>query len=231
MPYSRSGARDAALARAKGLRSSFVYAKVRTKSLPTFVRDSIFQNCVFQLSSILEDYLWELTSRWFSNLSAAGATNAAVPILTRALFAAKSQEESFKRFLIFGDEADLALRMSRQAHVFALFDENSRVPAIDFPNKIVKDKKFPSANNVDSMFKRLGCPNMIDMISGRIRSDFGLNLRSFMDVRNALAHESPPSITDLDVERYFNQIDSWISAIDREFYAHVAKCSGVLYWR
>ncbi|XJO02607.1 hypothetical protein ACHMW7_29060 [Aminobacter sp. UC22_36] len=124
------------------LKYSFTYAKVRTKKLPTFVRDSIFQNCVFQLSALLEDYLWELTTRWFTNLLASGASNSAIPISTRALFAAKMQEESFKRFMASGDEVDLASRTEQQAEIFGIFVEDRAIPRIDFQNRLVKDKKF-----------------------------------------------------------------------------------------
>lgn len=230
MPYTRSTARATAKARVKLLRSSFVYARIRTRILPTYIRDAIFQNCVFQLSAILEDYLNELASRWFANLTAAGAMNSAVPVLTRAFFAAKSQEELFKRFLASGDENDLAVRTVEKSQIFSLFNDGGPIPALDFSSKIVKDRKFPSVYNIESMFRRLGIPKILQLLSKRTRTNVEFSLRAFMDVRNALAHESPPSITDLDVDRYFQQVEVWVEAIDREFYGHVVRCSGARYW-
>ena len=75
--------------------------------LPTYIRDSIFQNCVFQISATLEDYVAELISQWFAQLGGHGAPNSAIPLHTRSFFVAKSQEDIFKSFLALGDEGEL----------------------------------------------------------------------------------------------------------------------------
>ena len=142
---------------------------------------------------------------------------------------AKSQEDIFKRFLALGDEGELVERMNKQVLMFELFDNMKAVPSLDYSGKIIKDRKFPSVRNVDAMFKRLGIPRVFQRLSKRTRTDVELAFQSFMDVRNALAHESPPSITNLDVDR-FGQVGAWIDAIDREFYSHVVRCSGSRYW-
>lgn len=230
MPYKRSRARQSATLRIDTLRSSFVYAKIRTRQLPTPVRDCIFQNCVFQLSAILEDYLSEATNSWFSALAIGGADNSAIPLSTRALYAARSQEDAYKRYFGLGDESDLARRIAEQISLFQLFDNGRRMAIQDYHGKLVKDRKFPSVYNIDTIFRRLGLPKIFRALSRRTRTDVELALRAFMDVRNALAHESPPSITDADVERYFRQVRSWIDAIDREFYSHVLRSSGAAFW-
>ncbi|MER9352343.1 hypothetical protein NKI61_03470 [Mesorhizobium sp. M0514] len=199
--------------------------------MPTFVRDAIFQNCVFQLSALLEDYLLDLTSQWLSGLTAGGAANSAMPLLTRALFAARSQEELHRRFIALGDETELAIGTSQQLTAFGLLRDNDPMPVLDLVGKLVKDKKFPSIHNLDVLFRRLGRPKMIQALSKRTKTNAELALRAFMDVRNVLAHEDPLSITDVDVGRYFAQIESWIEGIDREFYGHVVKTSGAQYWQ
>jgi hypothetical protein len=231
MPYTRSGVRQSATQRLHDLKRSFIYAKIRTRSLPTYVRDAIFQNSVFQLSSTLEDYIWELTGQWFATLQSNGATNSKIPLLTRTLFTARLQEEFFKRYLGLGDENDLATKIQQNRQIFTLFEETSTFVQTDFNAKILKDKKFPSVNNIETLFRRLGIAKILNLMSKRTKSDVTLALKSFMDVRNALAHENPPSITDVDVDKYFKQIERWIDAIDREFFKHIVTSSGMEYWK
>jgi hypothetical protein len=230
VPYAPSAARTKADGRITALRSPFIYAKIRTRSLPTDVRDSIFQNSVFQLSAVLEDYLLDVLSHWFTKLLTGKATNSLMPVVTRAVTLLRIQEELFRRYFGDRDEAGLADRMAASSTYYSLLREADQVPTAEFEKLLVKDKKFPSVRNFRALFRRMGLPNMISMMSKRMKTDFELNLRAFMDIRNALAHENPPSITDVDVARYFRQMARWINAIDRQFYKHVTKISGEAYW-
>lgn len=231
MSYARSMARASAEKRTKLLRNSYIYAKLRPRKLPTNVRDAIFQNCVFQLSAILEDFLLELTSGWFSSVSKKSGKNSLIPEKTRILILAKTQEEHYKRYSALGDEVDLTDKIHKTSHVFQVLDEQKTFINQDGSVNLIKEKKFPSPQNMESLFRRMGLPKIIKQISKRTKSDAGLALQAFMDVRNALAHENPPSVTDIDVERYFDQTLQWINALDREFYSHVVRLSGTNYWQ
>ncbi|WP_408858521.1 HEPN domain-containing protein [Acidiphilium sp.] len=212
------------------LRTSFVYAKVRTRQLPTAIRDSIFQNCVFQLSATLEDYLYQVTSSWFARLFSGNSANSAIPLMTRALYVARSQEEAFRRFLGLRDESDLATRTYGKINIFDALNDNGQVLISDYDSILLRDRKFPSVDNVSVMFRRIGMQKIFQSLNRRTSTNVELSLRGFMDIRNALAHENPPSITDLDVANYFDQLDLIISAVDREFYKHVTRCSGQQNW-
>lgn len=229
MAYAWSAARTKAYSRIAALRIPFKYARA-TNKLPTKVRDSIFQNSVFQLSAVLEDYLYELTSGWFAKLQAANASNSLIPALTRAVAILRSQEEAFRRYFGDKDEAGLAGKIAAASTVLSLLQDTDTVPAIDFDDLLLKGKKFPSVRNLNTLFRRIGLPKVSQGISRRTKTDFELNLQAFMDIRNALAHESPPSITDVDVAHYLRQMKRWLNAIDREFYSHVEKVSGPAYW-
>lgn len=200
------------------------------KKLPNQARISIFQNSVFQLSALLEDYLYDLTSAWFAKLQAGGAQNSLVPRLTRAVTLARDQEEWFRRFFWDKNESELVEKILSTTSIFSLIPDADLMPPLDFEKLLIKDKKFPSVRNVRSLFRRVGLPKMTHLISKRTRADFELNLQAFMDIRNALAHESPPSITAVDVSHYFRQMKRWVNAIDREFHAHVEKVSGPAFW-
>jgi len=212
-----------------GLRN-LVHCHRNSKSLPTNVRDSVFQNCVFQLSAILEDYVLELLETWTSNLKKNKRLNGTLPQITRSIFIARLQSESYKRYIGLGNEVELAESMLQNSSAYKLLDDLLEIPQIDFRSHLIKDKKFPSPNNLLVLFRRFGMQNILSQLSKRTKSDFRLSLQAFMDIRNALAHESPPSLTDVDVQHYFDQILRWIEAIDREFYSHAVKCAGAQSW-
>lgn len=230
MPYSRSQARIDASERLRTLKEPYHYARIRTRALPTFLRDAVYQNCVFQLSALLEDYLQSVSRSWFDNLQSMGANNSALPEYTRTMILLKYQEEAFKRFIGLGDESSFSTKILEEKSVFSVLDSSKAIPDCDLNDLIISDKKFPSIRNFDKLFKRLGIEKIYGKISMRTKSTFDLNLQSFMDMRNALAHECPPSITHVDVGRYFQQIELWIGAIDRIFYSHVVKTSGSPAW-
>lgn len=230
MPYSRSGARSGAQARIAVVAKPFFYAKVRSRKLPTDVRDAIFQNCVFQLSATFEDYLSDLLSGWLSRLQTSGATSDILPIELRAVIVARSQAEEYKRYIGMGNEVELAKQLLSQTDRYLILNDGALIPNLEFRSLIIKDKKFPSPNNLPVLFRRFGIQDIMQRVSRRTKGDFRLALQAFIDVRNALAHESPPSITDLDVARYIAQTDQWIASIDREFYSYVVRHGGADRW-
>ncbi len=185
---------------------------------------------MFQLSAILEDYLFQVIVGWFSRLDRLGADNSRIPITTRAVAILRSQENNFRGYIGTRDEVRFAEVLVRERAILNFMTDAAQIPKVDLSDLIIKDKKFPSARNVEALFRRIGIDRISARLSARTKSSFELNLRSFMDVRNALAHESPPSITDVDVERYFQQIEIWIAAMDRELYNHIVQVSGSNYW-
>ncbi len=230
MPYSRTQAKTDALIRIKELRVPFVYVKLRTRKIPTVVRDSVLRYCVFQLCALFEDYLSQIIIDWLSRLKMQGASNKHIPLDIRITALLKAQEEAFRNFIVTKNEVKLAEAVLKERIIFSIMDDSATTIQVDLGSIILKGKKFPSPKNLSTLFRRVGIQKIHSNISKRTRSNFELNLQSFMDVRNALAHESPPSITDIDVDRYFKQVVMWIDAVDREMYSHVVKISGASYW-
>jgi len=230
MSYSRTQARLDAENRIIQLRGPFNYAKLRTRIIPTPIRDSIYQNTIFQLSATLEDYLYQLFSGWLSRLQAGGHFNSTLPDVTRGMIVLRSVEEEFTRFLSYGDEIKMSNYLMSSVEALQSVDPLKPLPSFDITSSGVSDKKFPSKRNISSLFKRFGIKNIHSELSRRTRMDFELNLQSFMDLRNALAHESPPSVTDVDVSKYMDLVEKWIRAIDRIMYSHVVRASGASLW-
>lgn len=230
MSYRQSASRKAAMSRLQDMVRTFDYARRRTRQLPAYVREAVFQNCVFLLSATLEDFVADLLARWFDELIRQKANVAKLPEGTRFHLIAQGVEQSFRNFLSDGDEIKLASNVSANRDLLVLADPTAVLPPIDFKDGVLAKRRFPSPKNFDRLFGRVGIAKMSSRMNARVKGDFLLALQSLMDVRNALAHESPPAVTDVDVQRHVDNARKWINGIDRELYSHVVRTSGSLFW-
>lgn len=216
--------------RLKEMHRTFDYAKRRTRKLPTHVRDAIFQNCVFLLSATLEDFIADVLTQWFNELLKQKATGSLMPEVTRLFLLARSMEANYFNYVADRDEVKLASKIGTKRHLLALVDGSQPIPVMDYREAVISDRSFPSTKNFDRLFGRVGIPKMSSKLNSRVKGDFLLALQSLMDVRNALAHEYPPPITDVDVKRHLKNLNGWINAIDREIFSHLVRVSGSKYW-
>jgi len=219
------------MTRLQSMGQTFDYAQRRTKKLPSHVREAIFQNCVFLLSAALEDFIADIVARWFDELIKQGATAAHLPESTRFYLIGQAIEQSFLNYVGDGDEVKLAANILGRRDFLALADGASALPAIDYKETVLAKRRFPSPKNIDRLFARIGIAKISSRMNARIKGDFLLSLQSFMDVRNALAHEAPPPVTDVDVRRHMRNVRKWINGLDRELYSQVLKASGPAFWK
>lgn len=231
MPYSRSTARNTFQSRANELRSSFRYAKVRPFAMPGDIRTLIFHASVFHLSAFFEDYLLQSLSGWMFELQSRSATSDRLPSRLRNLLFIRNNEGTLRKFVISGSEKELLDRMDGPRNGLSWLDDGSAIPLHAFYESLIKEKKFPTPENIDVLFGRFGLKNVIAEVSKRTKSDVSLKLRSFLDVRNAIAHEFPPGITEEDLEDFFASLSKWVGVIDRLLFSHVVRCSGAECWQ
>lgn len=229
MPYSRTAAREAADQRMRDIRKPFVFAKARPRAIPTEVRDAIFQNCVFQLSAVFEDYIYQVLTSWLTRIRVSNLPAGSLSKELRLSQILVEFDKIYRDYWSDLDEGRARNQLAAKISLMLALDDSYVTPTV-MPDAIFKNSKFPTERNLKRLFKRFGVDNVSNEISRRTRSDFGLNLRSFMDIRNALAHEFPPDITDLDVKKYLNWVDMWISAFDRTVYSLVCRTTGSQHW-
>jgi hypothetical protein len=90
--------------------------------------------------------------------------------------------------------------------------------------------KNPSPKNLKILFNRLGLKNIFNVINKLGKKDYELVLRSFLDIRETIAHQQSISLTIEDTKRNFSNIKDLIDKIDRASFSHVCKESGINYW-
>jgi hypothetical protein len=158
-------------------------------------------------------------------------SNALLPSRLRKLLFLKTNEGTLRNLIISGSEREAVDRMEAVNSGLSWLDSAAAVPPYRFYEGIIRDKKFPSVDNLDALFRRFGLDNIVAQMSARIRSDVQLRLKSFIDIRNAIAHESPPALTEDDIERNFKSVMQWVFVIDKILLSHVVKSSGSKYWQ
>lgn len=231
MPYKTSAARAAFVERTRELRRSFRYAKVRPIALPADIRQLVFQASVFHLSAAFEDYLLQSLTAWMFEVQRRNSANTKLPSRLRKLLFLKANEGTLRNLIITGSEREALDRMESPNSGLPWLDDTASVPGYRFYDAIIRDKKFPSADNIDALFRRFGIDNILGQMSARTQSDIALKLKSFIDVRNAIAHEAPPNLTEDDLERHFTSLGEWVSLIDRILLSQVVRSSGSECWQ
>ncbi len=130
-----------------------------------------------------------------------------------------------------GDDKRLVSQLNNGSDNFRMALGSAEIESEDEFIELIKRRKFPSHRNFEHLFESVGLSDINRKLSRRIgRTNFRLALKSLVDVRNALAHESPPPVTHADVIRHIRDMRKWIGAIDREIYSHIVKSSGPAYW-
>lgn len=215
----------------KNVRRSFRYAKVRPAAMPRDIRELIFHASVFHLSASFEDYLLQCLTSWMFSLQRQNKTNKEVPSRLRKLLFLKANEGTLKHFVVSNSEKAVVDRLESNVSGVKWLDDDELVPPYRFYEPAIRDKKFPSPDNIEALLARFGVADLLSQLSRLTRTDVPLKMQSFIDVRNAIAHESPPNLTEEDLEDHFRSVSLWVELIDRVLFSHVVRCSGLTCWQ
>jgi len=230
MPYSKSAAKKSFDARVKDLDRHARHAAYRNKKMRNEIRDLVFHSVIFHLSAALEDYVASLIGSWIHQVVARGMRSNALPPVARSYVIFHRQKVHYANFLSTNDEARILKRLAIANEEYKLLNEELEVPKILTPSIMLHEKKYPSSDNIKTLFNRIGVSNVFDLLGKRLEIDVELALKSFGDIRTSIAHESPPNLSMVDIESQIGFIKSLAGAIDRLMYSHVRECSGEQCW-
>jgi hypothetical protein len=87
-------------------------------------------------------------------------------------------------------------------------------------NLVLSETTYPSAKNIKRLFARLGIDDLFARLDKRCKRDMALTIDSFQSLRTALAHESPPNVTIIDVKLHFESMRLLTKALDRVAFNH-----------
>jgi len=231
MPYKKSDARiefETTSVQLISLARQISYKKVK---LSYAHKNLIFQSSIVLLCSNLEQYLKVFTENLFYSYRTKAATLAEIPLNPRTFTLFHKQRTIYESFIFNRDEGKILdkLDVSNKHHYSIVDSTQTYVNQID-SRVIFNDKKYPSPKNLKILYNRLGIKNIFKETDRIGHKNYELLLRSFLDIRETIAHQESTDLTFEDVKRNFTQISDLLDKLDRISYSYVCKVSGQKFW-
>jgi hypothetical protein len=198
--------------------------------VPSSVRDLAFQCSILQTSAAIEEYIRTLFDGWAFELSKKQLTASPLPHRTKLAIAKEKLSTHFTQYLFQKDEKEFLRKLDAEAHLWPLLTGQTFVP-VSFDGSVVySERKYPSGKNIKVLFSRIGVDNIFDLLSRHVAADAEFQLKSFNDIRTALAHSNPPQLTLLDVERNLQTITKLVNAMDKVVHQTLSRHLGSAIW-
>ena len=231
MPYSKSRARREFETTYSELLSLARQISYRNVILSYDHKNMIFQSSIVLLCSSLEEYLRVFVEDMFFKYRSNGARLSEIPLNPRTFSLFHKQRTIYEGFIHNRDETKVLERLNvTNSHIYSVVEDNVTLTNHIDPKTIVNDKKYPSPKNIKILFNRLGIKNIFAETNRIGRKDYELLLRSFLDVRETIAHQESTDLTFVDVKRNFENIKDFLDKLDRTTYRHICEVSGQKYW-
>ncbi|MBI5020506.1 MAG: hypothetical protein HZB59_03640 [Ignavibacteriales bacterium] len=230
MPYKKSICRADFEVSQNKLISSARKISLKRLNIEPSIQTQVFQSSIFLLCAMIEQYILEIHEQILFKVSNQNISFSNFPAKTRTLALLSKQMGHFRKYFHQNDERELAKQLEITQQLYSVLD-NNQIYNNQFNHElIVHHNKYPSIKNLKIVFFRFGIDNIISEMNKRGKKDYELLIKSFLDVRESIAHELPPSLTHIDVRRHFHNISDSIDKIDRILFTHVKKYFGPNCW-
>ena len=230
MPYIKSLSLKGFLEETKCILQTTRKISYKKADIPHPVIEMVLQAAIFKTSAQLEEYIKSSIYDWLHIAKRENCTAGSLPDELKWFFISKAHVGAYKSFINESNESRLfnLLKAKRENH---LFDDSYSISNIVTPSSVVGDRKYPSVKNIKSLFYRLGINNVFADVERKTRRQYAPLLKSFLDVRETIAHQNPPDLTYNDIRYHVKNMQGFVSALDRVLFSHVVLCHGVQCWR
>lgn len=232
MPYRYSRARKQFIADVVAIDSTLRDA-FSPKCTPRSVREYALCSAVILTSAKFETYLETLISDWCRALLANGLLTDSLPLSTRAFLLNDPVVESAYRRLVYRqDESEFLSEIGNLVgNPVFLFAKNGEPVPVFQARRVYSDSKYPSPRNLKRLFRRCGIEPIFSKLAAVAKKNVENLLTSFNDVRTEMAHQGMPiGLSASDVRARIADARSVVGYIDRVFYAHVQRTTGIVSW-
>lgn len=209
-----------------GLRPYFkMLRSVDTNATDPQIRQYVIAATIFLSHASLENYIRDLFDGICSAFTFQTVPGKQLPKELRVFIIARSSnlESYYSNFHASGDEGKLLANLSNilKNPKRTLIDDGLPIPKFTGP-EIISGKSYPSADNLQKIFHRIGIPKIFSKLTAELRSDSELLLKGFSDKRTELAHNAViPGTSAQDVADEIKRITKFVAALDRISYRHV----------
>jgi len=230
MPYKKSQARVDFETGSKSLKQ--VAKKVSYNSSPLKYEQKllIYQSTMFLMSAKLEEYTKTLIEDLIFSYKSNNALMSDIPENIRTKTLIDNQLSHYKNYTHNSDERKLIDKINCTKAYYDVLDLTSSFSNSINSHIVIATNKYPSVKNLKILYLRIGILDIFKGIAKRGKKDFKSLLESFLSIREAIAHQEAPVLTNQDVERHINNLIEMINNIDRVVYSHINEISGEKYW-
>lgn len=230
MPYSKSRSRVNFENNQKKLANLAKKASYKNSGYSYEHTLLINQSVIFLLCASIEEYIKNFFEDLFYEYKSQSAELCEIPKNSRALCLLENNMQIYRRHQFNGDEAKAIRDLQVDSNNFAVINDNKIFENELSASIITNNKKYPSKKNLKVLYNRIGINNIFHEINKRGKKDYTSQLESFLNIREAISHQAPPTLTISDVERHFNNIKDIINQIDRSCHTHILNISKADYW-
>lgn len=230
MSYARSDARKAFDCKILSLKRTARTASYNINSVPNSVRDLTYHAAIFEASACLEEYIRTLIDGVEYLLKSNSKAVDHLPKELRTFLFINNIKVKFKNYYLSEDEGRALRELQIRKPLYNILHDEQVVDSTLRIDSVYTNKKYPSVNNWRLLFKRLGISDIYGSVSSILSRDSEAILDSFNDVRTAIAHQIPPSLTINDVIRHLDNLIVFIRATDRVVYRHLVRDVGSECW-
>lgn len=230
MSYSKSRARVSFEQSIGDLLRLSRFASLKKNRISYDHQNLIYQSAIFRACAAIEEYLKTFAEDLLFELKAKAAKLSDVPLNLRASSLLYRQTETFKTYIVNGDEASALKRLQPASFPFSVCRDDDLLVDQIGKNDVLGTKKYPSIKNLKVVYNRLGIPDVIQEAHKRGKKDYTNRLESFLSVREAISHQIPPPLTFEDVKRHFANILELLNQFDRISFSHMSKVSNKKFW-
>ena len=183
--------------------------------------------------SVLENYFDDLFHGWSVIFNSTLIKAGSLPLEFRVSIACQqSIVDLYKGAIVNGGRPEFISKTVKaiQEGKFAALYAPDRAVSVT-KHVIVSGGKYPSIDNISKIATSFGCNNIFDQTGAVCGFNTKLELMSFNDVRNEIAHEaSLSSKTSSDLIDSMDKIISFIKAFDGVAWRHIGVFEGKSTW-
>ncbi|MFT4850454.1 MAG: hypothetical protein ACI83B_003011 [Sediminicola sp.] len=190
----------------------------------------IYQAAIFSICAGIEEYSKNFFEDYIFECVRGGITFDKIPLNLRLISLLKGQKDLFKQNLFNGDEAKTLKKMASSMSVYDVYQDDFVLNQSIVAGTVLGTNKYPSIKNLKIVYNRIGISDIFSELHRKSQSDITSQLSSFLDIREAISHQTPSSLTYTDIKRHLSNLKNIINYLDRIKYSHLSKISGVGCW-
>lgn len=233
MPYSVSAARKTTRLDFKEIKSRI--RKSQNKKVESTIREYVIAASIFLAHATLENYISDIFSGFANGIQSSPIKGSEIPESLQAhLFLHRIDKTKIYGAAI-GTHSEVesltSIAKSLKSHAGTVVDNTTTI--FRFTGKdIFTNHKYPSVENIKKIFHRIGEPKIFTKLDIVLKNSSQSLLESLGSLRSQLAHTGQiPGVSPSDVIKRIEDVELFISAIDRVMYKLVTSFSDQRTWK